>query len=68
MSNREHDDDTAYCPDCGAEVYLYADRCPKCGNYIMPTVRRESSQRGRAALLAAIAIITLIAFLLMLFR
>ena len=34
----------------------------------MPTVRRESSQRGRAALLAAIAIITLIAFLLMLFR
>ena len=59
MSNREHDDDGAYCPDCGAEVYLYADRCPECGNYITPTLQR----RGRRLFLAVIALLTLAAFL-----
>ena len=69
MSQSDCDDDIAYCPDCGAEVYLHADRCPACGNYITPTVRPKASQKGRAALLALIAIVTLAAFLyLMLFR
>ena len=59
MSTHTPDDDLAYCPKCGAEVYLYAERCPACGNYITPTLRR----RGSGVLLAAVALITLIAFL-----
>jgi hypothetical protein len=25
------DDETGECPECGAEIYLIVDRCPKCG-------------------------------------
>jgi predicted amidophosphoribosyltransferase len=35
-----HDDDLAWCPECGAEVHLYANRCPACDQYITPTLRR----------------------------
>lgn len=31
------------CPECGAEVYEDADRCPKCGNYIIPGRRRRGT-------------------------
>ena len=65
MAGDEYGDDTAYCPECGAQVYLYADRCPACGAYVTPTLER----RGRRAVLAAVAILVLIAFLwLLLFR
>lgn len=65
MSTDDPGGDAAYCPRCGAEVYLYANRCPQCGDYITPTLQRK----GRRIWLAIIAIITLAAFLyLMLFR
>ena len=35
----DEDDETptASCPECGAEVYEDALRCPVCGDYITPT-------------------------------
>ncbi len=31
--------ETIVCPECGAEVYEDADRCPVCGQYIIPDTR-----------------------------
>ncbi len=31
---RRFGDETAYCPDCGAEVWDGADVCPKCFAYL----------------------------------
>jgi len=59
MARDRYGDDTAYCPNCGAEVFLYANRCPACGDYITPTLRRK----GRGWVVALIALITLVAFL-----
>ena len=61
MPQSELDDDLACCPDCGADVYLHANRCPRCGSYITPTLRRKGS--GRGIILAVIAVVTLAAFL-----
>ena len=59
MEEDSSDDDLAYCPDCGAEVYVHANRCPHCGNYITPTLSRKGG--GRGLLFAVIAVITLAA-------
>lgn len=61
MSKNASDDDLALCPDCGAEVYLHANRCPHCGNYITPVLSRAGG--GRGLLFAVIAVITLAALL-----
>ncbi|MFH1732413.1 MAG: hypothetical protein ABIF82_12295 [Planctomycetota bacterium] len=61
MSQSELDDDLACCPDCGADVYLHASRCPRCGNCVTPTLNRKGS--GRGIILAVIAVITLAVFL-----
>lgn len=37
-SSETDDDDVSYtvdCPECGAEVYEDAERCPACGSYIV---------------------------------
>ncbi len=40
--------ETAFCPECGAEIYDAADVCPKCFTWIDgDTLRRPSSQRRR---------------------
>lgn len=33
--------EAAPCPECGADVYEDADRCPKCGRYISRSERAE---------------------------
>jgi hypothetical protein len=38
-------DGTAICPECGVEVYLIADRCPKCG-YWFTGDDRAAMRRG----------------------
>jgi predicted amidophosphoribosyltransferase len=63
MSSNGDEEETGFCPHCGAEVYLYADRCPVCGDYITPTSERAGVRRWRALVLAIIALITLVAFL-----
>jgi predicted amidophosphoribosyltransferase len=37
-------DGTATCPECNAEVYLIADRCPKCGYWFADDDRRAMRQ------------------------
>ena len=65
MSTDDPGSDVAYCPRCGAEVYLYANRCPRCGDYITPTLQRK----GARLWIALVALVTLAAFLyLMVFR
>lgn len=40
--------ETAFCPECGAEIYDAADVCPKCFTWIDgETTRRPFSQRRR---------------------
>ena len=34
------------CPECGAEVYLIADRCPKCG-YWFEDGARDGMRKSR---------------------
>ena len=56
---------TAYCPDCGAEIYDAAEICPRCFAWIDGDTLRKSPRRQRAndrwtklvvwALIAAIA-------------
>jgi predicted amidophosphoribosyltransferase len=64
----ESHDDLGYCPNCGEEVYLYADRCPACGDFITPASCPRSAARRRTVVLALIALATLIGFLLLILR
>ncbi|MFZ9914181.1 MAG: zinc-ribbon domain-containing protein [Phycisphaerales bacterium] len=51
-SEADHADrDTAYCPECGAEIYDSADVCPKCFTWLdgetsrhRPGARRKSDR------------------------
>lgn len=40
--------DTAFCPECGAEIYDAADVCPKCFSWIDGDTVRRSPRRNRA--------------------
>ena len=41
------DDDVTDCPECGAEIYIIADRCPKCGHWFVDKDRRAMLARRR---------------------
>ena len=43
--DEDSDDEPGECPACHAEVYLIADRCPKCGHWFLE-VERRSMARG----------------------
>jgi predicted ATP-dependent serine protease len=34
------DEDVTDCPECGAEIYAIAGRCPKCGHWFVEQDRR----------------------------
>jgi uncharacterized membrane protein YvbJ len=40
-------DDITDCPECGAEIYMIADRCPKCGHWFVEKDRRAMRSRRR---------------------
>ena len=71
----EHDDDngrarrtndTAFCPDCGAEVYDAADVCPKCFTWLNgETVRHAPRGRQGAARFTSAVVWMLIAAMLL---
>ncbi|MCE2883599.1 MAG: zinc ribbon domain-containing protein [Planctomycetaceae bacterium] len=42
--------ETAFCPDCGAEVYDAADVCPKCFTWINGDTVRHPRARSRERL------------------
>lgn len=61
------DRDTAYCPDCGAEVWDEAEVCPKCHSFIGgQTLTRKPIQKWvdrRMALLVVIALLIAFGFI-----
>jgi len=68
--SHEHQSQTGYCPECGAEVWDQVEVCPKCRAIIggdvlhRPPVERWWRQRWRAIVVVAI----LIALTMVLFR
>ena len=44
------------CPSCGEMIYDDTDRCPYCGNWVMP-MAAASSRRSRVWLVAVILVI-----------
>lgn len=61
------DRDTAYCPDCGAEMWDQADVCPKCFAYVAgETSSKQPTQRWfhqRTVLLVIIALLAAFALI-----
>lgn len=58
--------DTAYCPDCGAEVYDAADVCPKCFAWLDgETARHPPGGRRRSERFNRLVVWTLIATMLL---
>ena len=43
------DDDVTNCPECGAEIYVIAERCPKCGHWFVEQDRRAMRANRRNA-------------------
>ncbi|HUU83671.1 MAG TPA: hypothetical protein VM243_09225 [Phycisphaerae bacterium] len=48
------------CPSCGAMVYDDTDRCPHCGDWIMPLSASAGSRSGIWIVAALLAIIGLL--------
>jgi hypothetical protein len=61
--------DTAFCPDCGAEVWDGAEVCPECGAYIADTIstRPPIQQWFRTKWFVLVIIALLIAMLMWIF-
>lgn len=59
-------DDTAFCPDCGAEIWDQAEICPKCHAYIAgntssrPPIERGLQQRW----MTIVVVLVLLGFLM----
>ncbi|MEY3025458.1 MAG: zinc ribbon domain-containing protein [Phycisphaerales bacterium] len=52
---------TAFCPECGAEIYDAADVCPKCFAWIDgDTVRRAPRGAGRARRMKSVVVWSLV--------
>ena len=62
--------DTAYCPDCAAEVWDQAEICSSCGAYLHgdPISHPRDARRRHRIWLTFVVIITVMAFLLLTLR
>ncbi len=60
--------ETGYCPSCGDEIWDDVDRCPNCDEWISGriTSRHPEAAAMRKRLYAAIGIIALVSFLVVL--
>lgn len=47
LDRARFDSDTAFCPECGAEIYDAADVCPKCFTWIDGETRGRPLSRRR---------------------
>lgn len=59
----QDDDETATvpCPHCGEDVADFADRCPYCGDWIVPGGQAGVSSRG--LIFAAVVVLAILALL-----
>lgn len=50
--DRGDDDDVTDCPECGAEIYIIGDRCPRCGHWFLEQDRRtmRTNRRNEASI------------------
>lgn len=48
----DDDEDVTDCPECGAEIYIIAERCPKCGHWFVEQDRRmmRANRRNEATI------------------
>ena len=56
--------DMLSCPECGEEVYEFADLCPHCGMFITPSAAAYNPWQGRPLWWLALAVIGIMGFLL----
>jgi hypothetical protein len=61
----EDETPTVPCPACGELVPDFVDRCPYCGQWIMPL---EHASRTRSPLFIAVVLIALASFVYLLLR
>ena len=57
--------ETAACPECGADVYEDAPRCPACGTYITPGTS-NSLWTGRPVWWIALGVLGIVATIVVL--
>ena len=51
------------CPECGEEVYEFADVCPACGMFITPSADAYNPWQGRPFWWVTLAILGVVGFL-----
>lgn len=56
--------ETAYCPECGEEIWDEAPRCPECGAWIDGRTERHTpvEAEARKRMVVIIAVLTALAF------
>jgi hypothetical protein len=54
--------ETVECPHCGREVYEFAERCPKCGEYVTSEGEQKRTSHARWVVATAIAILVAMAY------
>ena len=57
--------ETAYCPDCGEEIWDALNTCPRCGSYIPegPSRHRPIDRYFRQKWIVVVIVLVLVGFL-----
>jgi predicted amidophosphoribosyltransferase len=67
LDDSDDDDEIGACPECGAEVYLIAARCPKCGYWFTDEDRGspdESRIHGKLRTVTVVVVVLIAIFVL----
>jgi len=63
IDDRDADDESVACPECGGHIFLGADKCPACGYWLTAADRRAlGTDSSQPRLIRTIAAIILILF------
>lgn len=63
LDRARFDSDTAFCPECGAEIYDAADVCPKCFTWIDGETRGRLLSRRRQTIRQTIVWVLIVTLL-----
>ena len=63
LDRARFDSDTAFCPECGAEIYDAADVCPKCFTWIDGETRGRPLSRRRQTIRQTIGWVLIVTLL-----